>query len=216
VVRSLLAEFLGTFTLVFIGTFAVVVTATAGTNANVVIPALAHGLILVGLAAAYGGISGGHFNPAVTLAMLIATRIDIVKAALYMVVQFAGGIAAAFLLGIILPDPAGYGQTTGSLTTSNIWQAALLEAVLTFFLVSTIFQAAVYGNGGGIAPIAIGLTLAACILAGGVFSGASLNPARTLGPALAAGNLTYLVPYLVGTFGGGAIGGLVHGYLLKK
>ncbi|MCU0511123.1 MAG: aquaporin [Anaerolineae bacterium] len=209
--RALLAEFFGTFTLVFIGTFAVTIAPQFG----VVVPALAHGLIIVGLAAAYGAVSGGHFNPAVTLAMIVGGKINLVKAALYMAVQFGGGIVAAFLLVALLPDAGNFGQTTGSLTAGSVWQAAVIEAVLTFFLVSTIFQAAVYGHGGPVAPLAIGLTLTACILAGGVYTGASLNPARTLGPALAAGDLSYLLPYLVGTFGGGAVGGAVHTFLMK-
>jgi aquaporin Z len=213
--QAYFAEFLGTFTLVFIGAFAVAVTATPDTNASVLVPALAHGLILVGLASAYGGISGGHFNPAVTLAMLVGGKIDVVKAAIYMVVQFVGSIVAAFALVAILPDPFNYGQTTGSLTATNVGNAVLMEAFLTFLLVSTIYQAAVYGRAGNIAPIAIGLTLTGCILAGGVYTGASLNPARTLGPALAAGDLSYVLPYFVGIFAGGAIGGIVHGYLLR-
>jgi glycerol uptake facilitator-like aquaporin len=79
-----------------------------------------------------------------------------------------------------------------------------------------VYQAAVYGKAGNLAGVAIGFTLAGSILAGGVLTGASLNPARTLGPALAAGDLSYVLPYFVGLFGGGIIGGLVHGYVLNN
>jgi glycerol uptake facilitator-like aquaporin len=87
---------------------------------------------------------------------------------------------------------------------------------VTFIFVSVIFQAAVFGKGGTLAPIAIGLTLAACIFAAGPFTGASLNPARTLGPALASGNLSYILPYFVGIFGGGALAALVQTYLMGE
>ena len=214
--RSLIAEFLGTFTLVFIGAFAVAVTGFQDANANVAVPALAHGLIVVGLAFAYGGISGGHFNPAVTVGMLVGGKIDVVKAAAYIVVQLVGGIVAAFVLRLVLVDPSNFGVTKGVLTDSNIGSAAIIEAILTFFLVSTIYQTAVHGRAGNVAPIAIGFTLAACILAGGYYTGASLNPARTLGPALAAGDLSYVIPYIVATCLGGAAGGAIHSYLLPK
>jgi MIP family channel proteins len=216
--NALLAEFIGTFTLVFIGAAAVTVAGALDPSVGqlgVIIAALAHGLILVGLAASYGAVSGGHFNPAVTAAMLVGGQTDAMRAVLYMVVQFLGGIVAAFLLILIIPEGSNVGQTTGSLTQSNVWAAAVFEAVLTFILVSTIFQTGVYGKAGNLAPVAIGFTLAAAIFAGGVYTGASLNPARTLGPALAAGDLSYLIPYLIGIFAGGILGGLVHTYLLR-
>jgi glycerol uptake facilitator-like aquaporin len=96
-----------------------------------------------------------------------------------------------------------------------VWTAAVFEAILTFFLVSAVYQAAVYGKAGNLAGVAIGLTLAFSIIAGGVYTGASLNPARTLGPALVAGDLSYALPYLVGIFAGGIIAGLVHTHVFK-
>ncbi len=222
--KPTLAEFVGTFVLVFVGAAAVVVAPLFG----VVVPALAHGLILVGLIYAYGNISGAQFNPAVTFSLLVGGKQDAVKSVVFMIAQFAGGIVAAFLLVAALPAPDtevmislfgeggfNYGVTTGILTESYVWQAALLEAILTFFLVSAVYQAAVHGRAGNLAGVAIGFTLAASILAGGVLTGASLNPARTLGPALAAGDLSYVVPYFVGLFGGGAIGGLLHAYVFS-
>lgn len=211
--RAYLAEFIGTFTLVFIGAVAVMV---AGQNDyEVTVPALAHGLILVGLIYAYGHISGAHFNPAVTLGLLVGGKISPVKAGIYLVMQFAGGIVAGFLLGVVVVDPGNYGQTIGSLTATDVWNAAVIEAILAFFLVSAIYQAAAFERAGNLAGVAIGLTLAACIFAGGPLTGASVNPARTLGPALAAGDLSYTIPYLIGLFAGGAIAGLVNSYLLR-
>jgi aquaporin Z len=215
-VRKLIAEFLGTFTLVFIGAFAVDVTGVAGAGANVVVPALAHGLVLIGAIYAYGHISGAHFNPAVTVGLLVGRKVNAVTAVAYIAAQFMGGIAAAVLLMALLPAPTNFGVTKGILTDSNIGQAVVIEAILTFFLVSAIFQAAVYNKAGSHAPLAIGFTLAACILAGGVYTGASLNPARTLGPALAAGDVAYVIPYFVGLFAGGALGGLVHSLLIPS
>lgn len=207
--RSGLAELIGTFILVFVGGFAV------ASAQGVVVAALAHGLILVAIIYMYGHISGAHVNPAVTAGLLVGGKIDLMKAVVYWVAQFAGAIIAAVVLNIIVPGAAAGGQTMGSLTDGSPWSAALFEAIMTFFLVSTVYQAAVYGKVGNVAGIAIGFTLAGSILAGGTYTGASLNPARTLGPALIAGNLTYAVPYLVGIFAGGIIAGLVQSILFK-
>jgi MIP family channel proteins len=208
--RSSLAELVGTFILVFVGGFAV------ASNQGVVVAALAHGLILAAIVYMYGHISGAHVNPAVTASVLVAGKIELIKAVYYWVAQFAGAIIAAVLLNIIVPGAAKGGQTIGSLTASAPWSAALFEAVMTFFLASTVIQAAVYGKAGNAAGIAIGFTLAGSILAGGTYTGASLNPARTLGPALIAGDLSYLFPYLIGIFAGGIIAGLVHSIVFEK
>lgn len=222
-VKGTLAEFLGTFTLVFVGAAAVVVAPLFG----IVAPALGHGLVLVGLIYAYGHFSGAQFNPAVTLGLLVGGKQNALTSLVYMVAQFVGGIVAAFVLVALiggadsayLPEAiagAGFnfGQTTGFLTDAAVWQAAGIEALLAFLLVSSIYQAAVYGKAGNLAAVAIGFTLAALIFATGEMTGASVNPARTFGPALAAGNLSYVLPYFVGLFAGGALAGLLHGYIL--
>jgi MIP family channel proteins len=219
-VKPAIAEFIGTFTLVFIGGASVVIFGVGG----LVGAALAHGLILCVIIFNYGYISGAHVNPAVTAGLLVGRQIKIDRAIYYWIAQFLGGIVAAFLLRALVPDTAleslgittyNYGQAIGSLTESAPWTAAAWEFVLTFFLVSAVYQAAVFGKVGHLAAFAIGLTLAASILAGGPLSGASLNPARTFGPALAAGNLSYILPYFVGIFAGGVFAGLLHSYLFK-
>ena len=219
-----LAELIGTFVLVFVGSAAVLVADVFG----VLVPALAHGLILVALVYTYGHISGAQVNPAVTLGLLVGGKQDLNKSLVYMLAQFIGAIIAAIVLTAVFPkDNAAvvgflgdatynYGQTTGFLTADSVWTAAIYEAILTFFLVSAVFQAAAYGRAGKLAGVAIGFTLAASILAGGPATGASLNPARTLGPSLVAGNTSYLIPYLIGIFAGGAIAGLVHGKILTS
>lgn len=221
--RSLIAEFLGTFTLVFIGSLAVAVTGFQQANANVVVPALAHSLVLVGLIFAYGSISGGHFNPAVTVGMLVGGKIALPRGLLYIVVQFTAACVATALLIAILPDRTNYGATIGVITDNNgSINAAILEAVLVFLLVTTIYQTAVHGRAGNLAPIAIGFTLGACILAAGYYTGASLNPARTFGPWLVPVVMdgqtlgAYGIPYFIAHFIGGAVGGLVNTALLNK
>ncbi|MDQ7025394.1 MAG: aquaporin [Anaerolineae bacterium] len=221
--KELLAELIGTFTLCFIGIGSVIVAPQFG----IVAPALGHGLVLVGLIFAYGHLSGAQFNPAVTFGLLVGQKITPMKAGAYIVVQFIGGIIAAYLIVTLVGGADGaaltgflggaefnYGQTTGFLTENNVWQAAAIEAVLVFFLVSAVYQAAVYGKAGNLAAMAIGLTLAACIFATGGMTGASVNPARTFGPALVAGEFSYVLPYFVGLFAGGAIAGAIHGYVL--
>lgn len=221
--RESIAELIGTFVLVFVGGAAVLVAPIFG----VVVPALAHGLVLCGLIYTYGHISGAQINPAVTVGLTVCGKQDMTRSAYYIVAQFIGGIIAALVLAAVFPqDNAGvaaflgensynFGQTTGFLTEDSVWTAAAFEAILTFFLASTVIQAAGFGRAGKFAGIAIGFTLAASILAGGAATGASLNPARTLGPALIAGDTSYLIPYLIGIFGGGIIAGLVQGNILN-
>jgi MIP family channel proteins len=205
--KESIAELLGTFTLVFIGGYAVVVADT------VLIPALAHGLALAAIVFTYGHISGAHVNPAVTLGTLVGGKISLEKAGYYWAAQFLGGILAALLIVILTPETGtgfNYGVTKGTLTDDHLGRAVVLELVLTFFLVTAVIQAAVYGNAGNVAALAIGFTLGASILAGGVLTGASLNPARTLGPAMFAGEFDYVIPYLAGIFAGGALSGFVN------
>lgn len=215
---ALLAEFIGTFALVFVGAAVVAaLSVTENGSGAVVVPALGHGLIITGMVYALGAVSGGHFNPAVTAAMLVAGKIDVMKTILYWVVQFLGAIVGAVVLSFLIGGAPGlhFGTTEGALTSSNLVYAAVLEGIATFLFVTVIYQTAVNGRGGAHAPLAIGLTLTALILAIGVYTGASLNPARTLGPALVAGDLSYVPLYLIGIFGGGLLGGLFNAYLFR-
>lgn len=220
--KALLAEFIGTFTLCFVGIASVIVAPIFGITA----PALAHGLIVTGLIYTYGHISGGHFNPAVTVGLLVGRQIEMVKAIGYITVQFLGGVVAAYLVFWLIGGADGavtaflgdaefnYGRTVGFLTEGYVWQAAAIEGILIFLLMSVIYQSAVYGKAGNNAGLAIGLALAALIFATGAMTGASINPARTLGPVVVEGDYSYLFEYCVGLFAGGAIAGVVHGYLL--
>lgn len=214
-VRDAVAEFIGTFMLVLVGAGAVTVAGITNASAGLVIVAFAHGLILLVIVATFGHISGAHVNPAVTLGLLVGRKVNVVRAVVYWVAQFAGGIVAALVLRFLFPNAANLGQTVPGNGVSSI-QALVLEALMTFFLASTVYQAAIYGKAAAPPAVAIGFTLAACILFGAPLTGASLNPARTLGPGLISGDLTDIVFYMIGMFGGGALAGLLHSTFFKS
>lgn len=205
--KVFLAEFIGTFALVFIGAGAGVA------GAGLVGVALAHGFTLAVFAYAYGHISGTHVNPAVTFAMWLKNIITIGDAVVYWVAQFSGAIFAAWLLTLFVGDISG-GATVGSLTLQAPGLAVTAEAILTFFLVNTILHTAVGGKGGAFAGWAIGTTLAFAILAGGPLTGASLNPARTLGPALftSPNFINIVLVYFLGPLMGATAAVLVYNY----
>jgi len=205
--KAAFAELIGTFTLVFIGAGA---GAMAGiTDGGIVSVALAHGLALMVIVYAWGGISGAHVNPAVTLGIALTGRLTWIRAAYYWVAQFLGAAAAAFLLKSLIGGTGGLGATLGTHTGDPV-RAIVIEAVLTFFLIVAVFGTAVAGRNGNAAGIAIGLVLAMDILMGGALTGASMNPARTFGPALATGDLSYLWIYVVGPCLGAAVGALLY------
>ena len=215
--RIFVAEFIGTFALVFIGAGAAV-TGLGG----LVGVALAHGLVVAVFAYAYGPISGSHINPAVTFGMALNSTIRWAEAVVYWLAQFAGAILAAYLLTVIVDSVnlggIESGATRGTLTEPAPYIALVVEILLTFFLVNTVLHTDVEGNGGPLAGLAIGLTLAFAILAGGPMTGASLNPARTLGPAFFTGSasdpMTYLI-YFVGPLIGAALAVGVYKFLSR-
>ena len=207
--KNLVAEFVGTFALIFIGAGALAIGA-----GGLVGVALAHGLVIVTFAYAYGHISGTHINPAVTLGLLIAGEIEFVAAIGYWIVQLFGGILGAVLLNAVLPEAGDLGVTILGEGVTPI-QGLVVEIVLTFFLVNTIFNTAVSGKVGNFAGLAIGLTLVFCILMGGPLTRASLNPARTLGPAVVSGNYADIWLYFVGPFVGAILAALLYIGVLK-
>ncbi|HUE98939.1 MAG TPA: aquaporin [Anaerolineales bacterium] len=211
--RVFVAELIGTFALVFIGAGAGVV------GAGLLGVALAHGLTLAVFVYVYGHISGTHVNPAVTFGLALNGTIRWAEAVVYWIAQFAGAAIAGFLLLTITRAVnagdfstgelfAASTTTHGVLTTDFPGYAFGVELLLTFLLVNTVLHAAVAGRAGSFAGLAVGLTLTIAILAGGPMTGAALNPARTLGPALFTGDLakptTYLI-YLAGPIIGSAL-----------
>lgn len=209
-IRALVAEFIGTFALIFIGAGAVI------TTGNIVAVAFAHGLVVVVFAYAYGHISGTHINPAVTLGMLVAGEVNITTATGYWVVQLLGGAAGGFALQFVLGST---GDIAGGMTTlaGGVTMAGgfAIELILTFFMMNTILNAAVSGKAGNLAGLAIGMTLTLSILMAGPLTGASLNPARTFGPALAAGDLSLFPLYLAATAAGAVLAALLYRLMLK-
>ena len=203
--RASISELIGTFALIFIGAGA------AAISGDLIVVALAHGMVIIGLAYAYGHHSGTQINPAVTFGLLIAGEINIITAISYWTMQFAGGILGAAALSFVLGgSESGLGATKFDPTTITITQAIVVEAVLTFFLVNTVMNTAVSGKAGNLAGLAIGFTLTFCILMGGPLTGASLNPARTLGPALLTGNLSQFWVYMVVPLTGSTIASLLY------
>lgn len=204
------AEFIGTFALVFIG-------AGAGiAGAGLLGVALAHGLTVATFAYTFGYISGTHINPAVTFAMALSNKVKWGEAVYYWIAQFAGAILAGWLLTQVYGDVSN-GATFGSLSTvAPIW-AMVVEAVLTFFLVNAILHNTGAGKTGALAGLVIGLTLVVSILVGGPLTGASLNPARTLGVAIfSQPSLTNVYTYVVYFFGpliGATLALIVYNFL---
>jgi aquaporin TIP len=213
--KATIAELFGTFTLVFIGASAGVMAGQTG-GGGLPTVALAHGLALMVIIYAFGSFSGAHVNPAVTFGVLLGGKMSVQKAISYWVAQFVGAVVAAYLLKWILETVipgSNLGATTGSLTpngqSGDAARVIVVEGVLTFFLVVAVMASGIYNLNGNLAGVAIGLVLAMDILAGGPLTGASMNPARTFGPALATNDLSYFWMYVVGPLAGGGIAGVL-------
>jgi len=216
--RHFAAEFIGTFALVFVGSGAIMTAKASQSSAGLVEVALAHGIILAVMVSALMRISG-HFNPAVTLGFLVTSRIEAMMAALYIVAQVLGAVIAAYALKATFPEVVfvatrGGGQTI-ALDITGV-QAFALEAIATFFLVFVIFGTAVDLRGPKIGGLAIGLTIAADILAIGPMTGASMNPARSFGPAVASGVYEAQLLYWFAPITGGLIAALLYEFLFMR
>jgi aquaporin NIP len=209
--RRVAAEALGTFALVFFGAGSIMVAAEHGSFGQLGI-ALAFGLVITTMIYALGHISGAHLNPAVSFGFALSRHFPWRLVGAYWLAQCSGALAAALLLRASLGDIADVGATqpSGSNAQSFLW-----EVVLTFFLMLVIMAVATDTRAvGEAAAIAVGGTVGLCALVGGPVSGASMNPARSLGPALAAGELNALWIYIVAPLLGAAIGAI--GYQLVR
>jgi len=174
------------------------------------------------MVSATGAISGGQLNPAVTFGLLIGGQMDVKKSIAYWISQLAGGTAAALLCSTVLGRGAvSTGTPDISINSSgvpvvSIAQAITIEAVLTFFLVFVVYGSAVDTRAPKVGGLAIGLTVALDILFGGPLTGASMNPARSFGPALASGHWNNHYVYWIGPLIGGALAGLIYGRFLIR
>ncbi|MYA05779.1 MAG: hypothetical protein F4Y37_14435 [Caldilineaceae bacterium SB0664_bin_22] len=216
--RRLLAEFLGTFLLIFAGTGAVVL-ADLGIGSLVSIM-FAHALVIMVMAYAHGDISGSIINPAATLGLFVAGAIERVRVLPFIVVQLAGGVAGGLFVQFAfkgMVDLSGATSAYGATVIADgvsVPAAFALEVLGTFLMVNAILHCAVKGKAGNLAPIAIAFTVGALIVAFGPLTGASFNPARTLGPAVATGNYAGIWLYMVATFGGAALAGLYNRFFM--
>ncbi len=215
--RPLTAEFIGTFGLVFIGAGSIVVNEASGALGLLGI-ALAHAIVLSVMVTALMRISGAHFNPAVTFGLWLANKIDAKDAGFYVLTQLVAAVVAALLVKTLLPSMAG--EVTGYgvpriASDVDLIQAILIEAILTFFLVSAVFGTAVSPEApSGIGGFGIGLVLLFDILVGGPLTGAAMNPARAFGPAAIANDWVGQGAYWIGPLLGGAVAALVWGKVL--
>lgn len=209
--KALICEFIGTFALIFVGVGAI------AADAGLVGIALAHGLVIAVMASATGAISGGHLNPAVTIAMLATGRIKLGKAAGYIVAQCVGAAKAAWLLTLLIPVDTLVAVNLGTTapgTGVTPMMAFGIEAILTFFLVFVIFGTAVDPRAPKMGALFIGLTIVLDILIGGPFTGGAMNPARHLGPALLSGGLGNSWIYWLGPILGGTVAGILYDRVL--
>lgn len=216
-VRHSVAEFVGIFALVFIGGGAIMMAARTNPPGSLLAVALAHGLILALMVSATMNVSGGHLNPAVTIGFLVARRITPMMAALHVASQLLGAIAGALTLRWLMPGDLfnalrGGGQSVALDITMT--QAIGLEVVATFFLMFVIYGTAVHQLAPRIGGLAIGLTIAADILAIGPLTGASMNPGRSFGPAIATGLWEGQIVYWAGPILGAILAALVWEFLL--
>ena len=217
--KHFIAEFIGTFALVFVGGGAIMMAQHTGNSAGLLQVALAHGLILALMVSAAMNVSGGHFNPAVTTALLVARRITPTIAGVHILAQLIGALAAAWALKMTMPVAVfaatqGGGQSIALDVTMT--QAIALEFIATFFLMFVIYGTAVHVNAPRIGGLAIGLTIAADILAIGPLTGASMNPARSFGPAIASGVLAGQVVYWIGPILGAIAAAMVWEFGLLR
>jgi aquaporin Z len=213
------AEFIGTFTLTFIGVLSLTAIPIVGGSGpeSVVSVAFAHGLTLVVMVAALGAVSGGHFNPAVTFGFLVTGRMNPLTAVLYWISQLAGATAASGLLMGMAGVNSVMRGAPGLAENVGVGMGLVLEAICTFFLVLVVFGTAVDERAPkSVYPIAIGLTVTMGILAIGPITGGALNPARAFGPALIIGEFTQHWIYWVGPLTGGALGAAVQHFLLMQ
>lgn len=214
------AELIGTFILVFFGCGAAVIAGADGTSGiGLTGIALAFGLAIVAAAYGLGAISGAHLNPAVSLGVLLAGRMTTASFVTYVIAQVLGAIAGAAVLWIVASGSAGFagglgsnGYGPGYLGEYSLVAALVFEAVMTFLFVTVILGATGPGASAGFAGLAIGLTLAAIHLVGIKVTGVSVNPARSIGPALFEGGraLAQLWVFILAPLAGAALAGILH------
>ena len=212
--RQYLSEFIGTFALVFAGTGAIIINDQNDGVISHVGVAIAFGLVIMVMIYAVGDISGAHFNPAVSLGFWVAGRFPLREVGFYTASQVLGGVLASSLLAYLLPAHATMGAT---IPTIPPFKAFLMEFVLTFFLMFVIIHVATGSKEQGtMAGIAIGGTVLLCAMFAGPVTGASMNPARSLAPALVSMTWDGLWLYLTAPFLGAILAVYSWQYLMQE
>jgi MIP family channel proteins len=221
--QKLFAEFLGTFALIFFGAGAICVDFQLRSSGGLGLLgiALASGLIFAIMVSALSHISGGHFNPATTIAYWVTRRLSTLDSLAYWAAQLLGATAAAFLLKLIVPEDIANNVFLGTpelMRDFPRWSGMALEGVATFFLVLVVFATIVDERGSyrSIAGFGIGLMVTLGILVAGPLTGGALNPARAFGPAVASGHWLNWGIYWVGPLGGGFLAGLLYDSLYLR
>ena len=213
-VKKYVAEFIGTFVLVFFGCGTAVVAKCSTDNyAGYILTALAFGLVIVAMAYSVGNVSGCHINPAVSIAMLVSGKLGIKDFIGYVVSQFIGATVGAAALMAFVGKESGLG--TNGLYNGNIALSLLIEVILTFVFVFAILGVTSKVENGHVAGLVIGLSLTLVHILGIAFTGTSVNPARSFGPALFVGGdaLANVWVFIVAPLVGGVLAALVYKFL---
>ena len=211
--KKLVCEFVGTMMLVLLACGVAVAS-----NVSYIGTSLAFGLVIVAMAYSIGNVSGCHINPAVSLGMAISGRMTWKECLKYVIAQVLGAIAGAALLGVILRSFTTLGANSYNGTSVTVWIALLVEVILTFVFVLTILGVTDKKENGHATGIVIGLTLTLVHLFGLPFTGTSVNPARSIGPALLQGGeaLSQVWVFIVAPLVGAALAAFFYKYILKK
>ena len=211
--RRLVAEAIGAFTLTFIGAGAIIATK----GGDLLAIAIAHGLAIGVMVCALGHVSGGHFNPAISLGMLLTRRLTPNECAGYVVAQCLGAIVAALILRGIYSQALVKSASPALGAGVSVWSGLLVEIILTFFLVLVVFGVAVDPRGtfAAVAGLPIGLTITIDVLMGGPLTGAAMNQSRWIGTALVGDQWSNAWIWIVGPAIGGAIAALLYEHLIR-
>ena len=216
-VKKYLAEFIGTFVLVLVACGVAAVTGcSTEANASYILTALAFGLVIVAMAYSIGNISGCHINPAVSIAMLVSKKMTGKDFIGYVVSQFIGATLGAAVLLIFFGADTGLG--TNGLFDGSAGKSLLIEIILTFVFVMAILGVTSKPEFGNVAGLVIGLSLTLVHILGIAFTGTSVNPARSFGPAIFVGGdaLASLWVFIVAPLIGGALAAVVYNYLASE
>ena len=215
--KAAVAEFVGTFALIFFGAGAIVMTGGPNDGGNLVVIALAHGLAIAIMVSVMVQISGGVFNPAIQVALWVTGKMPTARSGVYIVAQLLGAVAAAATLKYILPT-AAFDATNGGIPAVAsglaLGKAVVIEAILTFFLVWAVFDDR--GSFAITAGFTIGLMITIDVFVGANLTGAAMNPARWFGPALITNDWSNWWVWIVGPIAGGIIAGVGSWYLFLR